>query len=117
MNVPYEYSKRERKALNRAFTAALQHLSETHLDSETECEFICHALSKAETFGKISYPDEMRAKGLIMWRLGGNVDLTNWLIDQGMDSKAIKTDRSRMGLKAQAARKAWLESLIEEFSS
>ncbi len=113
-----KYTKQQRAILARVFAAALEKLSPTNHGMG---EFICHCIVSAVGTEKNYLTSEhgQLAKDLILERLAGRTNLTDWFMDHsGIDFREINRDyRQHQGRKHQETRKAWLESLIKEFSS
>lgn len=120
-----KYTDEQRKQLKTAFEAALPHLALSHTSDGVK--YISDCLEVAYVFGEITLEGQHLAATLIKERLGGTLikerlggseSLDSWLIEKNiaprneMNHDCIYSNR----IKIQATRKAWLESLIEEFS-
>lgn len=109
-------SKATRAELAEAFLTARQYLGKTHIDTEDTREFICHCLELAEDRCKISAATCEAARRLVERRLCGCGVFTEWLNQHYLGTGGTNHDRFyNHGRKAQAARLAWLNSLITEF--
>lgn len=119
------YSKEQRRRIAQGFRMAKKYLSPTKYDDGGKREFICHALALAEYWGEIAYSTGTLCREIIRQRLGLHSQFTDihtyicWLEKiAGIHHGVIADDHENNdGRKAQAGRKAWLESLIKEFSS
>jgi hypothetical protein len=111
-----KYTTEQRKQLKAAFEAALPHLALSHTSEGVK--YISDCLGVAYVFGEITLEGQHLAADLIKERLGGSESLDSWLIEKNIVPRnevshdCIYSNR----IKIQATRKAWLESLIEEFS-
>jgi hypothetical protein len=104
-----------RADIAQAFKWAKEHLPHTRIfDHVYQNRFICNAITIE---GGLALPGAMAAKGIIATRLGGVHTYDDWVI-RVIGANAYQEDMSKnKGRKCQAARHAWLDSLIEEFSS
>ena len=105
------------KELAAAFKAARRYLSPTKVDINGKHEFICHCLESARDKGEIAVGIAYLAKELISVRLDRHASLYTWLINKHPEAEwAFDLDRyGKGGIKMQATRRAWLNSLIKEF--
>ena len=105
-----------RSQVHGAFKKALKLLSDTHHGRN---EHICTCLQDLEHAGKISTAAMLAARKIVMERLNGSYTLSSWLrMHGGVPEEDVSDDREyNAGRRAQAARKAWLESLVQEFSA
>lgn len=106
-----KYTKAQRKAMAQVFTRALERLP---LDGRpSRSLYIC------DNIGLVDAPYHVRkmCKDLIAERLQYYFCLESWLKEEvGVSISEIAQDRYNGRRKLQATRKAWLRSLIEEFS-
>lgn len=104
--------------LAKAFKAAKRHLSDTTRDTKDKKEFICWALRVAMRNGKITTNEYWEAKSIINSRIEGLGTFNAWIENKYPKlAVAINMDRSyNSGRQMQITRKAWLDSLIKEFS-
>lgn len=112
-------SKKERARVARAFRLAKP------LVESREIEFICVALTRLETLGRISSPVMLNAKEVINDRLGHHDCLESWVFQRitgkkpsslGKREYRLFTTGSAAYEKGRDARLRWLDSLIKEFS-
>jgi hypothetical protein len=101
--------KTSRAKIASAFKVALAHMWDGKdglqlMNSETLDKYICHGLERVYKNGGKA------AIKIINDRLDGSMTLETWLASEGYTDSYYNTK------KMQITRKAWLESLIEEFS-
>lgn len=113
-----KYTKQQRAALAQAFRHAKTSLQWRYRSKKTAV--ICFALDDAERMGKISDDTNALAHDIISERMGlgcfSCYEDWLWVHHQALYRQTLKCDLSRHP-KAYAARQAWLNSLIKEFSS
>lgn len=108
-----------RADIANAFKHALKHLSPTANDTETTHEYICHALMYTSAGTCFNFHAASAARDIITERLNDQHTVESWLYyNLTSDQYDIVTQdrRDGKGRKVQAYRKAWLKSLIAEFS-
>lgn len=97
-----------------ALTAAKEYLSDSHdYDSRDKSEFICIAIRMAMNRKKITANQSHSTIALVNRLLDGHTTMSGWLKSQvpGIDTN------ERCGATLQAHRLAWIEKLIEYYSS
>lgn len=102
-----------------AFQAALKYLSPVNDPIPArQCSNICGAISRARDTDECTESGAEYAKQLISQRLGRNVYFTSWVYEDGrVPHGQIRRDSERnQGRKMQETRKAWLKSLVKEFT-
>jgi len=114
------YTERQRKSLANAFTKALNRLPDLVIDDDTDMytyqsPYICDNI----THSNIPEAAKDLAVELIAKRIQGAFSVERWLKDQSNSLRdEIQHDvLCNKGRKLQAYRKAWLQSLIKEFSN
>lgn len=112
------HSPKTRLLMVNAFKKAkenLKHHDGDYSDSFDKTTYICNAILFSEDL--LSIHD--LCVGVISDRLGGNSTLEGWLVDNGIATLSeIRYDENCNNMKKiQATRHAWIDSLIEEFSS
>jgi len=100
------YTPKQRRKLAEAFKLARRSIR------RQESRYICSALSTSWFVGDISITTECRAKDLILSRLNDCPTYTAW-VEMNYPDTYNTYDMSA----ARRARLAWLDSLIEEFST
>ncbi len=105
------------KQIADAFRAAKDYLNTIAADTPDTSEFICIALLIARQKGKIYHEQQNAARNIITERLG-DVPYATWVGDHSEKLRDEITHDYDFndGVKTQAARHAWLDMLIEEFS-
>lgn len=108
-------TNQQRADIVEAFKWAKAHLSHCHSGyGEEKSDFICNALVRD---GGSVLPGSSAAKHIIMSRLDGHDTYENWAMRKvGMAAYTEDADLNQ-SRQCQAARHAWLDSLIEEFST
>ena len=110
------YTPAQRMLVARAFKIAKANLKHV-IDPNHEGRFICLALENSTAIGRIDYCDCVTAKQIIKQRLRGLFTFDCWLkAHGGITCEEVAQDRNNGHVKAMAARHAWLDSLIAEFS-
>ena len=113
-------SKLQRAAVGRAYRAAKPYLAHRQGENSHKSNFICVAIGDAFAAGKCGSRATDYAHDIINNRLGEYNTLAGWLRSQedlGLIQKgSVKRDLNCGGVKIQATRHAWLDSLIAEFS-
>lgn len=113
-----KYSKKERAQLAHAFKMALPRLANSYSIFDIGRTHICYAINDAAEFGDITHEAAKMAKKVVTLRLGRDVSsLISWLEKSGFvgEGKLFADLYKNNYRKVQATRKAWLESLVEEF--
>jgi hypothetical protein len=96
-----------RQRIANAIRAGLPYLWNGRILNNNKTSFICFAID--EPHGYSNDPDAEAAKKVIHKRIAPYTTVEDWLEAQG-----VKRITNR---KLQAYRKAWMRSLIEEFSN
>lgn len=91
--------------LSDVFEEAKQHLWDGKYSTGGDT-YICFAIDSSTN---APYLDKIKAKGIILKRLGNNYSLEGWLRGVGIKQKSL-TD-----LRVQQHRHKWLQLLMEEF--
>lgn len=105
-----EYTKKERKAIAKAFRAAKKHLWDGCGES-ANYSTICYSIEAAMSRDQCSRGGGYNAKGVVMGRLGDSCTVVGWLID-----KRFISGNTHNGKTVQEYRHRWLDALIKEFS-
>lgn len=112
------YTKTQRRSLVRTFKTALAKLPDVLHDAGTDwpnrSPYICDVIHR----NIINREDVDLATSLIAKRIGYVFSVERWLKDQSEEiATAVRDDIiNHNGKKVQAYRKAWLQSMITEFS-
>jgi len=103
-----------RKDIARAFTDAKKYLSDTHIDSHGQFEYICWALNHTTCNHFVI----RECRKIINARLERHTTFRDWMEAEYPELRdAIDADyRYNKGRKMQKARSAWLDSMIKEHS-
>jgi hypothetical protein len=97
-----------------ALKASLEFLSPIRFGSKGKPEYICWALSLAESRGRITPQVCRHVQGIICERISPEASLKKWLYFQhGIPADALNRNNGR---DMQEHRRAWVNQLIEEFS-
>lgn len=111
------YSKSTRALLAEAFTHALDNLAkdcfEDYQVQKSQHVCICIALAVAQKH--ILYSTGELAREIVMQRLAPYSSYVGWVAER-VGSKALEQDSKQGSVQLQQGRRAWLESLIKEFS-
>lgn len=113
------YTPTQRKRICRIFKKALTTLpSHTGYMHGAASPFICDNINSIDCIADTDYTVKRMAKDIIEDRINHCFGIDTWLKEQGDDiCYQVITDMNyNQGRKLQAYRKAWLESLIKEFS-
>jgi hypothetical protein len=94
---------------------AMKYLSPTYtLESDGDNPFICHCISRVTLEKNWNKPkDKTGLHTVIKTRLQGYSTFEEWLWDKHGITQA--ETRANAGRKLQATRKAWMQSMYEEF--
>jgi hypothetical protein len=115
-----EVSQKTRAQMAEAFGAALKYLSPVN-DPIPAGQYsnICGCLGKAWGASECTAVGMSHAKEVVMERLNGSVYFTAWMLQDGRISRSqiLRDGEKKQGRMMQAARKAWLESLVQEFTA
>ena len=106
-----KYTPKQRAAMAAAFRAAKKHLHDGRTDRDLT-HFICFAISRAEWRGEVSHGVADLCAELINQRIGFRGSMRAWLREVARVPDHMMTTR-----RIQQHRHAWLDMLIEEFSS
>lgn len=104
------YTKAQRQAIAAAFKAAKPRLWDG-TGTGKGSRFICWAIDRAETDYIVGSSTAEAAKSVVLDRLGRSNSVEDWLLRKGVLSYQMTSAH------VQAHRHAWLDKLIEEFSS
>ena len=115
-----EFTKANRQRIAKAFEAAKRRLPHSSFDSEIFSDgrnpYICVNLQICMSAGEISVKACVDAQTIIRARLEGHGTLGGWLEKRHVSFRLLTKDVLNGRVKIQAARHAWLDSLIAEFS-
>ncbi len=113
------YSKAQRKALHCTFVEAKKLLwAGGKADFTGKFKYICYCLTNAHKEHSTAWWVSQEARNIIMKRMGNCCYLEAWLVLNGHAKHGtIYGGSTKTSIKMQATRLAWLNSLIEEFST
>lgn len=110
------YTPAQRMLIAKAFKAVKANLKHK-IGLNHKGKFICIALDDVMAAGQIDYAGRAQAKQIIKQRLRGLFTFDCWLkVHGGIPDTELREDQRSGSVKAMAARHAWLDSLIAEFS-
>lgn len=104
------YTKAQRKAIAEAFAAAKRRLWDgVSRRRNHKTKFICHALDLVGNYHTVG--PTANARDVVMARIGDSFTMKCWLRDRGIPDCLLRD------CLVQRHRHAWLDKLIEEFST
>lgn len=105
------YTPSQRKAIARAFKAAKTNLWDGIGERGEAMELICFAINRAADHNEITITSASQSKRIIQQRIKPSPCFGSWIRQQGIHIRDITE------IKLQTHRHAWLDMLIEEFST